>query len=298
MSRITKNILEQVDFQKEDPQPFQNADPNFLLTHKIQDQNFLKCCDQIVKNGLFSFIIDSHAIKIYNINIAEIMTEKLSVLNSETNEEIIINGFEYIKSYVLGFREGIEYFNNEIKGSVDTLYQNTEYVENIQNHYLRLKSIKDSPFHTFNHDSIKKFGYESGIVGAIEDLKKEHHSTFENLEKLNNDIEAPGKKKKPCKSLMRARAFCILLLQEAGMEAKYAQKKELKKIVKKRFPEQSGQPIYEEIKLRGLDLNNEISQKKIIKYFPSLTGKHIKYTDYYKDDYEYGLVLFNNIKAK
>jgi hypothetical protein len=79
--------------------------------------------------------------------------------------------------------------------------------------------------------------------------------------------------------MTRARAFCILLLQDAGREAKHIEKKELMLIVKKYFPEQSGKTIYDLIKINGFDLTAKTNPK-------------------FKLDFEHGSKLFNELKSK
>jgi hypothetical protein len=109
------------------------------------------------------------------------------------------------------------------------------------------------------------------------ELKK--YRKYVEFEKLDSDVEAPGKEKKPCSSVTRARAFCVLLLQDAGMEPRNVGQNELIKISKKYFPKDSGKTVYDWITLKGLNLANKNVPK-------------------FKLDYEFGLKLFNEFKPK
>lgn len=82
------------------------------------------------------------------------------------------------------------------------------------------------------------------------------------------------KKEKPCKSFTRARAFCILIMQEKK-KLPALSKNELITTVKKYFPEQSGKTVYNCISIEGLSL---------------LSGE-----GQYKIDYDYGLILYKEM---
>lgn len=83
---------------------------------------------------------------------------------------------------------------------------------------------------------------------------------------------APQKEQKPYKSIVRARAFCILLLQEQGILT-YSGKKALIEAVKRYWPEQSPQKVY-------LTLNDRLQL--------SDKSKH-------PEDFNHALHLFNEI---
>lgn len=83
---------------------------------------------------------------------------------------------------------------------------------------------------------------------------------------------------KPCPSETRARAFCILLLQNIGQEPQGVGQTELINISKKYFPKNSGRTVYNWIVRKSLSL-----KKGCISL--------------YQADYEYGLSLFNKLKT-
>jgi hypothetical protein len=105
----------------------------------------------------------------------------------------------------------------------------------------------------------------------INERMKELDIKVLNLDKPKREL----KPKKEYKSIIRARAFCILLLMDAGIENKHPAKTELKQIVSHYFPDQTGQSEYKMICIDGLKLTDK---------------------DKYPKDYEYGLRLFNEKK--
>lgn len=107
----------------------------------------------------------------------------------------------------------------------------------------------------------------SELTISLNDLKKEIN--------LFRPQHPGGEKQKEYKAIIRARAFCILLLMKDGKINKDAQKTELKNIISKYFPKQTGQSEYYLIRNKGF----------------SLTDK-----EKYKLDYEYGKKLFNSLK--
>jgi hypothetical protein len=118
--------------------------------------------------------------------------------------------------------------------------------------------------------------------------------------KSENTREVHSKKMKPCQSEMRARAFCILLLQQEGIEPGVVGQKELINIANKRFPDPlpgqtnlSGKTIYQEIKIKGLSLTNTVNPKYLR---PNEKNTGITWIMKYKSDYDYGLKLFNELK--
>jgi hypothetical protein len=110
---------------------------------------------------------------------------------------------------------------------------------------------------------------------------------IDELKKINEDIQQfidyvqkyeinstpVGKKKKPCKSLTRARGFCILLMQDSGFLPGSLEKTELMRKTGELFPGQSKQKMYQ-----------------LLKIDPRLT---LADKEKHPEDYAYGLTLFN-----
>ena len=115
-------------------------------------------------------------------------------------------------------------------------------------------------------------------AGYGEDVLKYHldrDSEFTEAERVIKLIDDKSgtiklKVKKPCNSIARARAFCILMLPDVNSMGK----KDIMANVKRYFPDQSGQTIYKMIRIDGLNLDNK---------------------EIYQSDYDYALKLFNEI---
>lgn len=115
-------------------------------------------------------------------------TKELPVLNCETKEETMINGFHYLDSFVKGYGEGVEYFRKEFEVTPDTRYKNPQYVKDIYHNYFHSKGVEGWEAITrshpliFNHSSIKKMGFDSGMVSKVEEMRKKSPALFEKLE--------------------------------------------------------------------------------------------------------------------
>ena len=104
------------------------------------------------------------------------------------NENVIINGSEYFKTYVEGYNEGIKYFNDNIYISPNTLYGTNaeQYVQDIHNKYnhtqfetfIGWSNVKTNTPYLINHEIIKKFGYYSGIVSKVDEMVEQYPAIF------------------------------------------------------------------------------------------------------------------------
>ncbi len=162
---------------------------------------YKKLCDQIDKDGFIPVRDeDGETIKIYSRWIIDIiLQEKVRVKKIETGTEELVNGFDYLKDYIKGYHEGVSYFRKEYGISSEAFYKSDKYIPDLQNIYFiskqddgsnGLESIKNSVYPVvFNHASIRNFGYKSGIVRGVEELKEKYPVSFKDFEKLDNDFE-------------------------------------------------------------------------------------------------------------
>ncbi len=172
----------------------------FLSGSFEQDPFYTRYKAMIEKQGSIQVKDSDNIVRIYNPYLFFTLTTKeLPVLDVATKKETTINGIDYLKTFILGFNEGMEYFTREFAVSPDTIY-GSSYIDDIHYNYFHAKhheglngwqGIKGSHPLVFNHQSIKKFGYYSGIVTKVEELIEKYPKRFENF---FNHTEAPVKK--------------------------------------------------------------------------------------------------------
>jgi hypothetical protein len=155
---------------------------------------------EIDNNGCF--IVKKHpdTVKIYTPELAVIITSKeLPALNMDTQKETIVNGWDYLNTFIEAYKMGEQYFENEIKISPNTLYgANTEkYVRDIHHNYFHIQInglnkgwgyVKKYYPYILTHRAIKEFGYYSGIVNKFEEQVKKHPRLFATFDKCEQDL--------------------------------------------------------------------------------------------------------------
>jgi hypothetical protein len=157
---------------------------------------------EIECNGCFVVKTETDYLKIFTPELAAILLSKeLPALNMDTKEETIINGWEYLKTYIEGYKEGEQYFNNEFKVSPNILYgANAEqYVRDIHLNYFHKQHIgtnegwgyvkKQSPI-ILTHRTIREFGYFSGIVNKVEEQISKYPKLFATFEKCEHNLQS------------------------------------------------------------------------------------------------------------
>lgn len=197
--------------------PKKEIDTRFWLTsffdETVQDTNDYKYHKLLIKrNGHSGLNIDGKTSKIYTTELAVLLiSQELPARNMETQTETTIDGWEYLQTYIEAYKEGEQYFESEFRVSPSTLYgANAEqYVRDIHFNFFHVNLKegnkgwgyvkKEYPI-TLTHETIKKFGYYSGIVSKIEEQVKKHRKLFATFDKCDHEstpTPKQGKQEQP-----------------------------------------------------------------------------------------------------
>ncbi|MCZ2128686.1 MAG: hypothetical protein LC109_00275 [Bacteroidia bacterium] len=190
-------------------------DTRFWLTTFFEEQEQTKhpyksFKREIENNGCFKVKTETDTVKIYTPELAVIFTSKeLPARNMDTKTETTINGRDYIETYIKGYKEGEQYFENEFKVSPTTLYgANAEqYVRDIHLNFFHIPHtglnkgwsyVKKSYPMILTHKAVKEFGYYSGIVNKVEEQVKKYPRLFATFDKCEHNLPPqPIVKQKP-----------------------------------------------------------------------------------------------------
>jgi hypothetical protein len=171
-----------------------------LAEQKQTKQLFKNFQWEIENNGAVVIKSESDSVKIYTPELAVILTTRaLPVFNLETKTDTIINGLEYLKTYIEAYKEGERYFELEFKVSANTLYgANTEqYVRDIHHNYFHIQHngtnegwgyVKERIPIIFTYKSAKEFGYYSGIVNKVDEQVKKYPGLFSTFDKCEHNL--------------------------------------------------------------------------------------------------------------
>jgi hypothetical protein len=135
----------------------------------------------------------------------------LPVREYYTKIETKINGYDYLQTYIEGYKEGEQYFETEFKVSPNTLYgENAEdYVKAIHHNFFHTPIgesdkgwvfVKDKFSYSQTHKSVKRHGYYSGIVAKVEGQIEKHprlFKIFESCEHGSPSLQSQIKKTAP-----------------------------------------------------------------------------------------------------
>lgn len=155
---------------------------------------------QIENNGCFKIKQDDDLVKVFTPQLSLVLlTREIATFDKEQNIETIINGLDYINSYVEGFKKGEQYFEAKFQVSADVRYgANAEdYVMDIHDNYFHRQHItgfegwgfvKSNFPITLTHKRVWEFGYYSGIVNKVEEQIKAHPRIFAKFEKCEHNL--------------------------------------------------------------------------------------------------------------
>ena len=153
----------------------------------IQDYGF-----QIIKSG-------TDTVKVYRPELALMFSSKgFPARIRHTKTETTINGGDYLKTYIEAYKEGEQYFENEIKVSPSTMYgaYAEQYVKGIHFNFFHAQHtgtiegwgyVKNSFPIILTHQAIKEHGYYSGIVSKVEEEIKKHPLLFAKFDKSDHE---------------------------------------------------------------------------------------------------------------
>ncbi len=184
----------------------QKKDTRFLLTSFFEEQEQTKHTyksfqNQIENNGCFIVKVDTDTVKIYNAELAVIITSQdLPAQNMDTQKETTLNGWEYLNTYIEAYKEGEQHFETEFKVSPNTLYgANAEqYVRDIHLNFFHVQHtginkgwgyVKKKYPIILTHKAVKEFGYYSGIVNKVEEQVKKYPRLFATFDKCEHNLQ-------------------------------------------------------------------------------------------------------------
>jgi hypothetical protein len=161
---------------------------------------------EIERNGYAQSNHIPGKIKFFTAHMAALLlaNDPIPVLNVDQNREpASINSKPYLDTFIIGYNEGIEFFNNNY-----SLAQNEEikllyagkpesYVNALKSKYFA-KDIEDEAtdnhwnfvtmkdLYLISHKEIKKYGFYSGIVGEVKSLIAKHSDLFKDFYDSDN----------------------------------------------------------------------------------------------------------------
>lgn len=251
-------------------------DTRFWLTTFFEEQEQTKHEYKVFKreienNGCFKVKTETDTVKIYTPELAVIFTSnKLSARNMDTQTETIINGSEYLKTYIEAYKEGEQYFETEFKVSTNTLYgANAEqYVRDIHLNFFHVQHtgtnegwsyVKKQYPMILTHKAVKEFGYYSGIVNKVEEQVKKYPRLFATFDKCEHNL--PPINSETDTEKYTAKHYLLAYLFECNAKGKsypIGNKKELERIGNERMGAGKGNRFYKVFnEVINKDLNAE-----------------------------------------
>lgn len=203
-------------------------DTRFWLTTFFEEQEQTKhpyksFQREIKNNGWFIVKSETETVKIYTPELAVIFASKeLPARNMDTQSETVLNGWEYLKTYIAAYKEGEQYFESEFKVSPNTLYgTNAEhYVRDIHLNFFHSKHkgisegwgyVKKQYPIILTHEAVKEFGYYSGIVNKVEEQVKKYPKLFATFDKCEHDLSLSQSETKIQAPILKL--FCAIVHQ-------------------------------------------------------------------------------------
>jgi hypothetical protein len=195
------------------------------------DRNYISLKMQIDSKGFIEIMNnEKQKFKVFTAQLAYILTTKeLKVTEFLRSVELKINGWDYVSTYIEAYKQGEQYFENEVKVSPNTIYgANAElYVRDIHLNFFHVQHTgtkegwgyvkKQYPI-TLTHKEVKEFGYYSGIVNKVEEQVKKYPQLFAAFDKCEHNLPPQqtetNKLKAPVLGL-----FCNLV-NEIGIDKK------------------------------------------------------------------------------
>lgn len=158
-----------------------NTVPDFYLLAK----------DEIERRGHISFNCDEENVNVYQPILAYIFkASRVSVRNMDTKEDIEIDGLPYLKTFIQGYKEGINYFEQDFK-ALYSPFDTDKLVAAIKSNYFDTRLEKEGKIGwekvkkfvpaNLNHKTIKEEGYFSGIVSRVEEIVSTHPQLFQDF---------------------------------------------------------------------------------------------------------------------
>jgi hypothetical protein len=181
-----------------------NLDIRFIVKSYESDTDisinysFLK--KYINEKGFFVINSNLKPAKIFTPELAFVLlNHNLQIQNLNTETVKYINGTYFWPTYIEAFSQGEQYFKDEYKASTEILYgsRSESYIKNLHHKYFHdltvspyegWKFVKNYFPELITHKQIALFGFYSGIINSLEELKKEHPKVFQSFEKCEHEV--------------------------------------------------------------------------------------------------------------
>ncbi len=275
-----------------------NEDTRFSILDFLdgtEPREYQYCKKAIAKYGYVNISIvkdgntDNYSIKVYTAELATIlMLEKIEIENLDKNEKVNIDAWQLLYIFADGYKEGQIDFEREFGVSNDTLFgaKGNEWIESIKKKYFHAVNndtrngwqfVKQSYPCIFTRELIRKYGYYSGAVSAVDDLRVKFPRIFKDFDKCE-EIQPPAttdqtkdKKRKPITARALA-LFCSLIercrLDEIGHNTKVEFCKRVCENYGLDYTEKVRQYFWVNMDIKKSDRNLEIIQTHILPKLP------------------------------
>lgn len=157
--------------------------------------------NQIENNGYFSLIVGSDNVKIYTPELAILLSSKsIKGVNLNTQQEVEIKCFDYLKTYIDGFKDGEKYFEKDFSVTPNILYGTNaeQYIRDLHANYYHINQtgaqvgwsyVKKQVPIIITHKIIKDFGFYSGIVNKVDTMVKKYPLQFQSFDICEYNIQ-------------------------------------------------------------------------------------------------------------
>lgn len=164
--------------------------------------------EQILLDGSKSIKVKDRLFKVYSAQLYFILTEIIKAKKVGSQEDVVLDGREYLKTYTEAYKEGEAYFESNHKAGIDTLYsKGNDYIKNLHYNFFHIPLpklrtgwswIKNCYPFIISHSIIKDFGFYAGLVSEVEELQEKHPAPFMNFDKCEENLPPqPIVKQKP-----------------------------------------------------------------------------------------------------
>jgi len=191
---IELEILTQIEMQIDS----QGDEIRFFLTSFFDNtaqetQVYKGYKSQIERCGCINIELDADAesVKLYNPALAYFFTKKSFPVKSSPIEETQVSTYEYLQTYISGYRDGEQYFEKEFNNSPFPLSVE-QYAKKLHSKYyekggifIGWESFKTSIPLVLTHKVIKEYGYYSGMINKADELLSNDPTLKEAFDRLN-----------------------------------------------------------------------------------------------------------------
>ncbi|WP_396181509.1 hypothetical protein [Flavobacterium sp.] len=161
---------------------------------------------EIEKHGFFKVKAGTETVKIYNPQLTVILISiELPVKNLDTQTETAINCWEFLMTYIKGYKRGEQFFENKIMVSPTIIYSPNakQFIIDIHMKYFHVQHgkgkgwvyVKNVEPSILTHELIEEYGYYSGLVNKVRELIIEYPEQFASFENYEHHMQPQQTKK-------------------------------------------------------------------------------------------------------